>query len=70
MRHNTETDEEWLERVDSLFVGQLDSEEMALFQQLIVAGKARREYCGIAGLLGCATVRGVRAAPARGEGET
>ena len=53
---NLRTDEEELERLSGLFVGQLDEQEMDLFCRMVKEGKAARSYSGIAGLLGLARV--------------
>jgi hypothetical protein len=52
-----DTDEENIQMLDGLFVGQLDEEELALFEIAIKDGKAARSYEGVAGFLGLAKVR-------------
>jgi hypothetical protein len=54
---NQRTDQENLERLEGLFVGQLDAEEMELFERAIKLGCARRNYEGAGQLLGIAKVR-------------
>jgi hypothetical protein len=44
------------DRIVGLFVGQLDEVELALFEQAIKDGVARRYYDGTAGFLGLAKV--------------
>jgi hypothetical protein len=44
-------------RVEGLFVGQLDADEMLLFEAAVKARIAYRSYEGMAGLLGLAKVR-------------
>lgn len=46
-----------LERIEGLFVGQLDEKEMRLFERAIEDGEARRSYEGGAGFMGLARVR-------------
>lgn len=48
---------EELRRLDGLFVGQLEPEEIDLFEQAIERGMARRSYEGAAGFMGLAKVR-------------
>lgn len=49
-----------LERIEGLFVGQLDEREMRLFDRAVRDGLARRVYKGGAGFLGLAKVELVR----------
>ncbi len=49
-----------LERLDGLFVGQLDNEEMRLFERAVAEHRAYRGYEGEAGFMGLAKVRLVR----------
>ena len=46
-----------LERINGLYVGQLSSDEMRLFENAVEANLARRSYEGGAGLMGVAIVR-------------
>ena len=46
-----------LKRLDGLFVGQLDSEEMKEFNKAIEEGTAYRSYEGMSGFMGLAKVR-------------
>lgn len=54
------TDEEFLQRVDGLFVGQLTPEELEEFDRLCQQGDACRSYEGLGGFMGLATVRAAR----------
>jgi hypothetical protein len=47
---------ETLSRVNGLFVGQLDTVEMHLFEEACKLGVARESYDGAAGFLGLAKV--------------
>jgi hypothetical protein len=49
-----------LERMDGLFVGQLDDYETWLFDHAVADGMAERSYEGGAGFMGLAKVRLVR----------
>lgn len=46
-----------LERIEGLFVGQLDEYEMWLFEHAVADGMAERSYEGGAGFMGLAKVR-------------
>lgn len=46
-----------LERIDGLFVGQLDPDELRTFTRAIQDGEAVRSYEGGAGFMGLAKVR-------------
>ena len=46
-----------LERIEGLFVGQLDERELRLFERAVQDGEARRSYERGAGFLGLARVR-------------
>ena len=46
-----------LERINGLFVGQLDPDELRLFERAIREGRARRSYESASGFLGLAKVR-------------
>ncbi len=46
-----------LERINGLFVGQLNERELRLFERAIQDGEARRSYEGGAGFMGLAMVR-------------
>lgn len=46
-----------LDRIEGLFVGQLDEHEVRVLNRAIQDGKARRSYEGGAGLMGVARVR-------------
>jgi hypothetical protein len=46
-----------LERIEGLFVGQLDERDLRLFERAIEDGEARRSYEGGAGFMGLARVR-------------
>jgi len=46
-----------LERVDGLFVGQLDADELQRFERAVEDGDAYRSYEGGSGLMGLAKVR-------------
>jgi len=55
---NWRTDEEEVERLRGLYVGQLSPEELEVFNRMCRAGFAHRDYGhGFAGLLGLAKVR-------------
>jgi hypothetical protein len=49
-----------LERIEGLFVGQLDEREVRTFERAVQDGEARRSYEGVAGFMGLARVRLVR----------
>jgi hypothetical protein len=49
-----------LERIEGLFVGQLDDYELWLFEHAVADGMAERSYEGGAGFMGLAKVRLVR----------
>lgn len=51
------TKAETLQRIEGLFVGQLDPDEMKIFEQAVMYGWAYRHYEGPAGFLGLAKVR-------------
>jgi hypothetical protein len=55
-----------LERIDGLFVGQLDPHEMRVFTRAVQDGEAVRHYEGSAGFMGLAKVQ-VVARALRGE---
>lgn len=55
----THEDEDFLSRIDGLFVGQLDPDEMAAFERLRRAGHVDRSYGGAAGFMGLARVKRV-----------
>lgn len=46
-----------LNRIEGLFVGQLDGRELRMFERAIADGEAWRSYEGVAGFLGLARVR-------------
>jgi hypothetical protein len=46
-----------LERIEGLFVGQLNERELRTFERAIADGEAYRSYEGGAGFLGLAKVR-------------
>lgn len=46
-----------LERIEGLFVGQLDDRELRTFERAVKDGEARRSYEGGAGFMGLAKVR-------------
>jgi len=46
-----------LDRLDGLYVGLLDSDELAVFEQAIKDGKACRSYEGPGGMLGLSKVK-------------
>ncbi len=50
-----------LERMEGLFVGQLDDYEMWLFEHAVADGMAERSYEAGAGFMGLAKVRLIRA---------
>lgn len=50
-----------LERIEGLFVGQLDPHELRTFERAVEDGEARRSYEGGAGFMGLAKVRLTRA---------
>ena len=45
-----------LERIEGLFVGMLDAEELKVFEKAVEDGTAKREYSGGAGFMGLAKV--------------
>lgn len=45
-----------IEEMDGMFVGLLDDDEIAILNQAISDGKARRAYVGAAGFMGLAKV--------------
>lgn len=49
-----------LERIEGLFVGQLDEYELWLFEHAVADGMAERSYEGGAGFMGLAKVRLIR----------
>lgn len=49
-----------LERIEGLYVGQLDEREMETFERAVMDGRAYRDYAHAAGFLGLAKVRLVR----------
>lgn len=49
-----------LSRIDGLFVGLLDDEEMEIFDAACRKSEARRSYEGAGGLMGLAKVRLIR----------
>jgi hypothetical protein len=49
-----------LDRIEGLFVGQLDDYEMWLFEHAVTDGMAERSYEGGAGFMGLAKVRLIR----------
>jgi hypothetical protein len=49
-----------LRRIDGLFVGMLDKDELWLFEKAVEDGKARRSYEGGAGFMGLAKVRVIK----------
>lgn len=51
-----------LERMEGLFVGQIDDYEMWLFEHAVTDGMAERSYEGGAGFMGLARVRLIRTA--------
>ena len=51
-----------LERIEGLFVGQLDERELRTFERAIEDGEAQRTYEGAAGFMGLAKVRLTRSA--------
>jgi hypothetical protein len=55
--YNNLTDEEFVERVSGLFVGQLSEDEMRRLNECIRDGIARIAYEGTAGLLGLGKIR-------------
>jgi len=57
MPDDSRTDQEKLERLAGLFVGQLTDEELALFNRAVSLGCAQRSYEGGAGFMGLAKVR-------------
>lgn len=48
-----------ISQLQGLYIGQLDPDELLLFEAAVEAGIAFRDYSGRAGFLGCAKV-GVR----------
>lgn len=60
---DNESDTEFARRVDGLFYGQLDDQELADVDRLVQDGVLRREWVGAAGLLGLSTVRYVATEP-------
>lgn len=46
-----------LDRIEGLFVGQLDAREMRTFERAVEDGEARWSYEGGAGFMGLARVR-------------
>ncbi len=52
-----------LHRVDGLFVGMLDKEELEIFDEACRRHEARRSYEGAGGLMGLAKVRLTRSPP-------
>lgn len=49
--------DDWLRRVDGLFVGQLSEDEMHDLREAIKRGMAREVYEGGAGFMGLARIR-------------
>lgn len=45
-----------LERIDGLYVGQLNDDELRMFERAVKDGKAERSYKGAGALLGIAKV--------------
>jgi len=52
----------FISRIDGLYVGMLDADEMAEFNDLCSRGLMRRDYGGTGGFLGLAKARAVAAA--------
>jgi hypothetical protein len=46
-----------LDRIEGLFVGQLNAEELEIFLRAVKEGKASRHYSGGPGFMGLARVR-------------
>ena len=51
-----QTEEEELERLGGLFIGQLNDEELELFNRMVKEGKAARSYAGMTGFMGLGRV--------------
>lgn len=51
-----------LERIEGLFVGQLNEREMRVFERAVEDGEADRSYEGGAGFMGLAKIRLTRRA--------
>ncbi len=49
-----------LDRLEGLFVGQLDERELKMFEQAVKNGEAQRSYEGGPGFMGLAKVRVTR----------
>ena len=65
----TDFDAAELAKMNGLFVGQLDPDELRVFNSAVEAGYARRSYEGSSGFLGLAKVRiAVLAQTEKGEG--
>lgn len=53
----TDEQKDIINRLDGIFVGQLDHVEMSAFESAIKAGYAKRSYDGAGGWLGLAKVK-------------